>query len=137
MVGANLIDLMQRVVDLLVRMIGEEAAHARRQVAWFAAGAVLLGVALAFVAGAAVEALAPLLPSRSLRLLTIAVPLALGGRALLQRGIARSATEQGDRQGDHRQHEQNVDPRAQRVAADHGQQPQDEQERRQQPQHGS
>ena len=124
MAGANLFDLMQRVVDLLVRVVAEEAERTRRQVAWFAAGAVLLGVALAFVAGAAVEALAPLLPNRALRLLTVAVPLALGGRALLQRGIARSAAEQRDGERDRGQHQQDVDPRADRIAADHGQQPQ-------------
>jgi hypothetical protein len=128
---------MQRVVDLLLRMISEEAARARRQVAWFAAAAVLLGVALAFVVGAAVEVLAPLLPSRPLRLIAVAVPLALGGWALLQRGISGSSTQERDRQGDRGQHEQDVNPRADRVAADHGQQPQEEQERRQQPQHGS
>lgn len=124
MAGPNVLDLMQRVVDLLVRMIGEEAARTRRSASWFAAGLLLLGVAVAFTAGALVETLAPLIPSRALRLLTVAVPLALAGRALLQRGVASAAANQADGERDDRQHQQHVNPGAQRIAADHSDQPQ-------------
>jgi len=126
MAGPNVLDLMQRVVDLLVRVIGEEATRTRRQASWFAAGLLLLGMAVAFAAGALVEALAPLIPQRALRLLTVAVPLALVGRALLQRGVAGAAADERDGQRDDRQHQQHVNPRAQRIAADHSEQPQNQ-----------
>jgi hypothetical protein len=131
MAGANLFDLMERVVDLLVRLVGEEAARTRRQAAWFAGGVVLLGLAVAFVAGAAALALAPLVGSRAIALVTVAVPLALAGRVLLQRGIAGAATDERDRQRDHRQHQQHMHPRAGRIAAQHPEQPRDHEEGRQ------
>jgi hypothetical protein len=125
--GSNLIDLMQRAIDLMVRLVVGELHLARRLLGWTLAGAITIGVALALLALAGADALAPLIHSRPLRLALVALPLALAGLALLQRGIAGAAADERDRQRDDRQDQQHVNPGAERVAAHHAEQPQDHQ----------
>jgi hypothetical protein len=133
---SNIVTLLQRVVDLLVRLIGDKIELTARQLRGSAeelgqratvgiAGALAIAVGAALVALAAAEALAPLLPSRAARLLVVAAPFLIAGAVALRRArssqgrIAGAATDQTDGHRDQRQHQQHVDPRAERIAADH------------------
>lgn len=96
--------LVQRIVELTVRLVGARleqtgaelktgAARVGRAAAWAFAGGLLIALGVGAVAAAAVEALAPLVAARSLRLLIVAAPLfALGAVAIrAARARARSA----------------------------------------------
>jgi hypothetical protein len=150
---ANIVDLLQRVVDLLVKLIGgkielatsqvrETADSVSRRVIRGAAGALIATIGVTLLALAAVEALAPLIESRALRLLLIGAPL-VGAGALIsfrarpsERGVAGAATDEGDHHRDDGEHQKDVNPSADRVAAHHAEQPQDQQKRGDHPQHG-
>jgi hypothetical protein len=150
---ANIVDLLQRVVDLLVKLIGgrielataqvrETADSVSRRIIRAAAGALIATVGVTLLALAAVEALGPLIANRALRLLLIGAPL-LGAGALIlafarpsERGVSGPATDERDHDRDDGEHQQDVNPGTHRVAAHHPEQPQDEQKRGDHPQHG-
>jgi hypothetical protein len=145
----DLWSLLQRLVELGVRLVNERlelaeaqlrhrAAELRRRAAPVLAGAFALAIGAALGALAAVDALAPLVPSRPLRLVLVAVPFVAVGAALLGRSSSRLAGSLADDGDDHRhqrEQEQDVNPGAARVAAHHRDQPQDEQEHAQHPEH--
>ena len=153
--GTDFVGLLQKLVDLVVRLVGgrielasaqvrDGARRAGRVAALALAGALLAAVAVALVALAAVDALAPLVASRSLRLLLVAAPLGAAAlvlmraaRAASERRLTRSATNETDRHRDEREHEQDVNPGAERVAAHHSEQPHHQQQGADQPQHSS
>ena len=143
--GTDFVGLVQKLVELVVRLVGgrielasaqirDGAGRAGRVAALALAGALLAAVGLALVALAAVDALAPLVASRSLRLLLVAAPLGAGAlllmraaRAASERRLARAATDETDRHRDQREHQKDVNPGAERVAAHHSEQPQHDQ----------
>jgi hypothetical protein len=153
-VGAERVDLftlVRRLIELTVQMVGKrlelaqsEARHLLRQIVRRLVPATVAVVALAlgaaFAGLAAVDALAPVVTSRVLRLLLVAVPfVAVGvvalGRAKASDRLAGSATDDADDHRHQRQYEEDVNPRAERIAAHHAQQPQDEQEDADHPKH--
>jgi hypothetical protein len=148
----DLIALLSRLVELLSRLWVERLDEARRQLeagvqragrtAGLAlAGALVLTVGLALVCVALVDALAPLVPSRPLRLTLVAAPLVLAGALALWRAGRRSnrlTAAAPDHRDDHQhqgQDQQHVNPRPDGVAADHSEEPQDQQQDRPHPQH--
>jgi uncharacterized membrane protein YqjE len=151
----DFVTLLQRLVELVVRLVGgrielagaqirDGAARAARVAAFALAGALLAAVALALLALAAVDALAPLVTSRALRFLIVAAPLVAGAlvlvraaRAASERRLAGAATDETDGDRDERQHQQHVNPGAERVAAHHAEQPQHQEQGADQPEHSS
>jgi uncharacterized membrane protein YqjE len=148
----NIVELLQRVADLLVKLIGgkielattqvrETAESVARRVAWAVVGALIATVGVALLALAAVDALAPLVASHALRLLLVGAPLLLAGALTLlrtrasERGVASATTDERDHDRNDREHEQHVDPRTDGISAHHAEQPQHEQKRGDHPQH--
>lgn len=127
----DLLSLVSRLVDLSTRLIGERLELARgelsqgarlagRRAAWGIGGGLLVAVAIAFFADASVEALAPLVQSRPLRLCLVAVPLLAFGIVFLLRALHVPAGAAPDHGDDHRQESQRQDdvrPGAERIAA--------------------
>jgi ABC-type nickel/cobalt efflux system permease component RcnA len=148
----DLISLLQKLVELTVRLISgrielataqvrDGAARAGHAAAWALGGAVALSVGAALAALAAVEVLAPRVGGRAFALALVAAPLVTAGAWAFARASRRrivgAAADQANGHRDERQHEQDVDPGADRVTADHAEQPEHEQERAHQPQHRS
>jgi hypothetical protein len=139
----DLLSLLQRLVELTVRLVSGRIELASAQVrrgsaraARAAVGALLVTVGAIWIAAAAVDALAPLVASRALRELIVAAPFVVAGaivltraRAPSERRLAGAATDQADRHAHQRQHQQHMDPGAERVAAHHPEQPQHQEER--------
>jgi hypothetical protein len=143
----DLFSLLERLVELLTRLFTERVDAARgeltvrargvlRGAAWAFAGGLLVAVGLAFAGAATVEALGGLIASRALRLVIVAASIVCAGAVVLRRGLAHSAADDRDDHGDERKHEQHVNPGADRVAAHHGEQPQNQQQHGQHPEHG-
>jgi len=139
---SDLITLLQKLVDVTVRLIGgrielataqvrEGAARAGRTAAWSLAGALAFTVGAALGALAVAEAIAPHVGGRAIALAIVAAPFLVAGAVTIARashqGLAGTAADQTDRDGDQGQHEQNVDPGAHRVAAHHAEQPEHQQ----------
>lgn len=147
----HLIELVQRVVDLVVKLIGarielattqlQDGARLVGRTATLAlVGALVLTVGAVLLSLALVEALQPLVASRAWRLLLVAAPLLLIGAATVQRArshhrLAGPTADQRNHDADHGQDQEHVDPRAERIAADHAEQPQHQEERGDHPQH--
>jgi uncharacterized membrane protein YqjE len=149
----NIVALLQRVVDLLVQLIGNKielastevrdtAQDVGRRAIYGAVGALLATIAVMLLALAAVEALAPLVTSRALRLVLVATPFLVGGwgvarraRSDAERGLARPPANDRDHHRDDRQHQQDVQPGTERIPAHHPEQPQREQQPGDHPQH--
>jgi hypothetical protein len=138
----DLISLLQRLVELTVRLVGGRielataqvragAARAGRRAAWGLAGAVTITVGAALLGLAAAEALAPRVGGRAIALLIVAAPFLVVGGVLASRasdrGVAGAAANEPDGDRDQRQDQQHVDPRAHRVAAHHAEQPEHQQ----------
>ena len=93
---SELMTVVQRVVDLVVKVISgrieltatevrDGAGRARRGAGLGLAGALMLVVGFLLLAGAAVDALAPWVVSRPLRLLIVAAPFVIAGTATVAR----------------------------------------------------
>jgi Putative Actinobacterial Holin-X, holin superfamily III len=87
---------VSRLVELVTQLFTERVELARgelqvgarqagRRAAWGIGGALLVAVAIALFAAASVEALAPLVHNRALRLCLVALPLAVVGLVLMRR----------------------------------------------------
>jgi hypothetical protein len=149
----NIVALLQRVVDLLVQLIGNKIELAGTQVRdtardvgrrgiLGAVGALLAAVGVMLLALAAVDALAPLVTNRALRLVLVAVPFLVAGALFAARarsgaegGLARPPADDRDHQRDDRQHQEYVQPGPHGVPAHHPDQPQHDQQRGDHPQH--
>jgi hypothetical protein len=152
---SELMAVLQRVVDLLVKLIGgkielattqlqDGAVRTGRAAGYGVAGGLILTVGLALLAAAAVDALAPLIAYRPLRLLIVAAPFVTLGaatiataRRALQRRVAGPSANEPDGQRDEGKHQEHMNPRAHGVPTDHAEQPQHQQQRGNHPQHGS
>jgi len=140
---SHVVALLQRVTDLLVDLIGgkielataqaqQTVDSASRRAISGAAGALLASVGLGLCALAAVDALAPFVTSRPLRLLLGGAPLLVAGalvlaRAASERRVRGTAPDHRDRQQDDREDQEHVDPRTDGVAAHHPEQPEHQQ----------
>ena len=132
-----IVTLLQRVVDLLVQLIGGKielttrqltasANEASRRAGLAFAGGLTLLLGVALLADAAVVALAPLVSSLALRLLLVAAPVCLVGARLLVRALAPSARggshpamDERDGYRGHAQDHQHVARGADRIPAEH------------------
>jgi hypothetical protein len=154
MADRNIVALLQRVVDLLVKLIGDKielatgqvragAEAAGRRAAVGLVGGLIATVGLMLLALAGVEALGALVSNRALRLLIVATPLLVAGVTLGVRvrpgrsGRPRSgaALHHREHQDDDGEDQEHVDPRAERVAAHDAEQPQHDQKRGDHPKH--
>jgi hypothetical protein len=132
----DVMSLLSRLVDLLTRLFTERVELARgelqegartagRRAVWMLAGGLVLAVGLAFFAGAAVEALAPLVHNRALRLCLVGLPLVVAGGLFVRRGLHVSAGALPDDTHHHRDQRQGHDdmgPGAERIPAHQPQQ---------------
>jgi hypothetical protein len=128
----DLLTLVARLVDLSTRLFSERlelargelsqgARQAGRRAAWGIGGGLLVAVATGLFAAASVEALAPLVRSRALRLCLVAAPLLCAGVVLLLRGLNVPAGTTPDHANDHREQSErqhHVRPGAERIAGD-------------------
>jgi hypothetical protein len=144
----DLLALVQRLVELSVRLVTERLEAAQRQLTdgartasrralYALVAALAFTLAAALLAAAAAEALAPLVASRALRLLLVSVPfVALGAwaapRSRRPLGAAADDADDHRHQGQHQQH---VNPRPDGVSAHHAEQPENDQEHARQPEH--
>jgi hypothetical protein len=127
-IRGELISLLQRLVELLTRLFNERMELARgelhegaRRAVWVFAGGLFAAMGLAFFGAAAVEALAPLVRSRALRLCLVALPLFGAGAAILLRV---SAPRHAHDHGQQRHRQDHVRQAAEGIAAHQPQQQQ-------------
>jgi hypothetical protein len=120
----DLISLITRLFELSTKLFSERielakgelrggAAVGARRAAWFFVSGLSCAVGLVFVGLASVDALGHLINSRALRCLIVAVPFVAFGLYVL----ARAAADHTDDHRQERQHEDDVRPRAEVVAA--------------------
>jgi hypothetical protein len=132
MVKNELMTLLSRLVELVTRLFNERmelargelqegASRAGRRATLALAGGLTLAVGVGFLGAAAVEALAPLLGNRALRLTLVALPfVAVGAWLVLRaaRGFAGAAAPNDrDHDGDEGERQKSVRPAAQPIAA--------------------
>jgi hypothetical protein len=150
----NIVALLQRVVDLLVQLIGNKielagaevrtgAREVGRRAVLGATGGLLATVGVTLLALAAVDALAPLVGSRALRLTLVAAPFLVAGVLFAARarsrqaGLAGPAADDRNHHRDDGQHQEHMEPGSERVAAHHPEQPDRDQQRGDHPQHSN
>ena len=96
MTRPDALSLLSRLVDLVTQLFTERVELARgelqdgarqagRRAAWGIGGGLLIAIAVALFAAASVEALAPLVHNRALRLCLVALPVAAAGLILMRR----------------------------------------------------
>ena len=96
MTRPDALSLVSRLVELTTQLFTERVELARgelqngarqagQRAAWGLGGGLLIAVSIALFAAASVEAMAPLIHNRALRLCIVAVPLAVAGLLLLRR----------------------------------------------------